>query len=96
MPTLQPAFLTASPWQKLSPGAQAALVGMLEFAIEKHGEWTVEATPAQIGSWIGPESGLGSKRIAEGIAELEAALLLRRTRVATRSTAFVIAAPLQR
>ena len=48
MPTLDPAFLLTPPWLKLTPAAQAALRGMLEFAIHKHGEWSVEATAPQI------------------------------------------------
>ncbi|HEX2837676.1 MAG TPA: hypothetical protein VHN77_06070 [Phycisphaerales bacterium] len=96
MPTLDPAFLLTPPWLKLTPAAQAALRGMLEFAIHKHGEWSVEATAPQISAWVGSESGLGAKSIAAGITELEACTLLKRVRVASRSTAFVITAPLQR
>jgi hypothetical protein len=72
MPTLDPAFLLTPPWLKLTPAAQAALRGMLEFAIHKHGEWSVEATAPQISAWVGSESGLGAKSIAAGITELEA------------------------
>lgn len=94
MPRIDPTFQKSEAWKKLSDGARAALEGMLQFAMPKHGQWTVEGSPAQIVNWVGPESGLGRKPIQDGIAELEAAGLLRRVRGGAQSTEFAIVVPL--
>jgi len=91
---IDPAFQQTDAWRKLSPGAQAALQGLLQFAIQKHGRWTVEGSAAQIGNWVGPESGLGRKPIQDGLAELELAGLLHRGRSGTQPSAYTISVPL--
>lgn len=94
MPRLETAFLQTDRWKKLSAGGKAALSGMLQFAIFKQIEWTIEGSPGQVAEWLGSESGLGKKAIQDGIAELELTGLLRKSRNSGRAAAYVIAAPL--
>jgi hypothetical protein len=94
MVEVEPAFLASGTWQGLSEGAKAAMLGMLQFAMLRHVQWTVEGSPAQVAAWIGDESGLGRKIIQDGLAELEAAGMLKRGRVGAATSGFIITAPL--
>ena len=95
MPTVDPAFEATPNFQKLSDSARAALSGMAQFAIMRHGDWITEGTPAQIGAWVGPESGMGAKRISNGVVELEAAGMIKRVSMAGRQAGYSISARLK-
>ncbi|CAG1009892.1 hypothetical protein PHYC_03764 [Phycisphaerales bacterium] len=93
MPQLNPAFLKTDAWLKLSAGAQAALKGLLQFAIPRSAEWTVDGSAAQVAAWLGEESGLGRKAVQDGLTELENARLLKRGFGGNIKAGFVITAP---
>jgi hypothetical protein len=93
MPRLPDTFLASDAWKKLSAGARAALLGLLEFAIPRSAEWTVDGSPSQVAAWVGDESGLGRKAVQDGLLELEAAKLLRRSRPGSQGAGYIITAP---
>ncbi|MEX2218897.1 MAG: hypothetical protein WD749_09070 [Phycisphaerales bacterium] len=95
MPQLETGFVQTERWLRLSEAAKAALEGMLQFAIFRQVEWTIDGTRRQVAEWLGPETGLGITTIQGGMAELELAGLLRKGRSGAGGPAgFVIAAPL--
>jgi hypothetical protein len=94
MPHLTDSFMASDAFKKLSAGARAALLGLLEFAIPRSAEWTVDGSPSQVAAWVGDESGLGRKAVQDGLTELEAARLLKRSRPGTQGSGYLIMAPL--
>lgn len=93
MAQLESTFLASDRWRTLSAGGKAALSGMLQFAVFKQVEWTVEGSPGQMAEWLGSESGLGKKAIQDGLTELELAGLLKKGRSGAVGSRYVVAAP---
>jgi hypothetical protein len=94
MPHLTTSFTRSDPWRKLSQGAKTALQGLIQLAIPRHAEWTVEGSAIQVADWVGSESGLGRKAVQDGLLELEEARLVKRARTGASSSGYVITAPI--
>ena len=92
-PVLDETFMQSAKWKALSPSAQCALKGLLQFATRRHCDWVVEGTAKQLGEWIGPESSLSSAAIVTAIRELDLAGCIRRGRYGN-GNGFIVAAPL--
>jgi hypothetical protein len=93
-PSLSPPFLESPTWTKLSAAAQAALRGLLPFAIRRDCDWSVEGKPQEIATNIGPGEGLTPAAIVIGLRELEAVGCVRRYTSAMSSAKFVLRVPL--
>lgn len=90
-PELSDIFVRSAQWEQLSPGARAALQGMLQFAMRRHCDWVVEGTAKQLGDWLGAELGIAPAQIVAGLRELDAAGYVRRAPRAGQG--FIVSAP---
>lgn len=94
-PNLDETFRNSTQWHDLSEPARAALEGLLQFAICRHGEWVVEGTPKQLGEWVAPETDLPVDKIVEGLRELDTAGCIKRGRCGWgNETRFVLRTPI--
>jgi hypothetical protein len=89
-PTLEPAFVSSPKWQGLSPEARSTLQGLLQFVTRKHCDWVVEATPKQIGDWIGSEAEMQPAKVVAALRELTLSGCLRRGQ-SNSGTKFIVA-----
>lgn len=89
-PDLEPAFVKSPKWQGLSPEARGTLQGLLQFVTRKHCDWVIEASPKQIGDWLGSESEIQPAKVVAALRELTLAGCIRRGQT-NSGTRFIVA-----
>lgn len=92
-PSLAESFTASPEWLRLSAPARGVLRGVLELAIHRDGEWSVDGTSKELSDWFGRELSMPPMKILAGLRELDEAGYLRKGRRGFGNR-FVLTAPL--